>query len=285
MSDKRTSLADAVAVVRSGMTIGVGGWGSRRKPLALVRALARTGVRDLTVVSFGGPDVGMLCATGQASHIVHGFVSLDSIAIDPHFAAARESGTVGSTELDEAMLVAGLRSAARGLPFEVTRAGLGSDAVLRNPGIRTIRSPYDDQELVAMPAIPLDVALVHLDRADARGNAQCLGADRYFDDLIARAATTTVLSVDEIVPTRVLAAEHPASFILNRTEVDVVVEARGGAHFTAHPPRTGRDEELQRQYVDAAADPEKWRRFRERFVDVDEDAYRANVLAETGVRL
>ena len=53
-----------------------------------------------------------------------------------------------------------------------------------NPELRTVASPYDDgEELVAMPALPLDVALLHANRADARGNAQYLGPDWYFDDL------------------------------------------------------------------------------------------------------
>ena len=59
--DKQTSLDEAVANVESGMTIGIGGWGSRRKPMAFVRALLRTGITDLTVVSYGGPDIGLLC--------------------------------------------------------------------------------------------------------------------------------------------------------------------------------------------------------------------------------
>ena len=66
MPDKRTTEDDAVAELRDGMTIGVGGWGSRRKPMSLVRAILRSPVRGLTVVSFGGPDVGLLCAAGQA---------------------------------------------------------------------------------------------------------------------------------------------------------------------------------------------------------------------------
>ncbi|MEJ1087769.1 CoA-transferase [Microbacterium sp. Mu-80] len=247
---------------RDGMTVGIGGWGSRRKPMALVRELVRSGVRDLTVVSFGGPDVGILCATGQAAHVVHGFVSLDSIPIDPHFAAARRAGAVTTTELDEAMLVAGLRAASRRLPFEVLRNGIGSDAVTFNPGIHTIVSPYDDGEtLVAMPSIPLDLALLHVERADAGGNAQCLGPDPFFDELMARAATTTVVSAERIVSTEELAQQHPSTLILNRSETDHVVEAPGGAGFTAFVPEYPRDDVAQRAYADAARSPEAWETF------------------------
>ncbi len=79
--DKRATIDDVVAEVRDGMTVGIGGWGSRRKPMALVRALARSGVRDLTLVSYGGPDVGLLCAAGCVRHVVYAFVSLDSIPL------------------------------------------------------------------------------------------------------------------------------------------------------------------------------------------------------------
>ncbi|HKC28088.1 MAG TPA: CoA-transferase, partial [Jatrophihabitans sp.] len=91
MRNKSTSLTDGVAVLEDGMTIGIGGWGSRRKPMALVRAMLDTPARDLTVVSFGGPDVGMLCAAGKVREVVFGFVSLDSIPYDPNFSRARQA--------------------------------------------------------------------------------------------------------------------------------------------------------------------------------------------------
>ena len=77
MADKRLTEADVVAELRDGMTIGIGGWGSRRKPMSIVREILRSSLRDLTIVSYGGPDVGMLCASGQARKVVYGFVSLD----------------------------------------------------------------------------------------------------------------------------------------------------------------------------------------------------------------
>ena len=84
MSDTRNKVItedQAIATIESGMTIGIGGWGSRRKPMSLVRALLRSNVTDLTVVSYGGPDVGLLCAAGKVRRLVYGFVSLDSIAL------------------------------------------------------------------------------------------------------------------------------------------------------------------------------------------------------------
>src|SRR5438067_4181659 len=122
--------------------------------------MLRSSLRDLTVVSYGGPDVGLLCAAGKLRRVVYGFVSLDSIPLEPHFRLARQDGTIEATELDEGMLQWGLYAAGLRLPFLPTRAGLGSDLMAINPELRTVRSPYDDgEDLVAMPAVRLDVAL------------------------------------------------------------------------------------------------------------------------------
>lgn len=176
-TDKTMDLADLAGHVRSGMTIGIGGWGSRRKPMALVRELLRTDATDLTVVTLGGPDVGLLCAAGKVKRLVYGFVSLDSIPLDPHFRAAREAGAIATTEYDEGMFVAALRAGASRLSFLPTRAGLASDVLTMNPELKTVASPYDDEVYVAVPGVRMDLALIHLNRADAAGNGQYLGPD------------------------------------------------------------------------------------------------------------
>ncbi|WP_027930140.1 CoA transferase subunit A [Amycolatopsis thermoflava] len=277
MADKRMSADEVAAEVRDGMTIGIGGWGSRRKPMALVRALLRTPVRDLTVVSYGGPDVGLLCAAGKVKRVVFGFVTLDSIPFDPWFGRARETGSIEVTEYDEGMFAAALSAAAQRLPFLPLRAGLGSEVMRVNPGLRTVRSPYaDGEELVAVPAQELDVALVHLNRADARGNAQYLGPDPYFDDLFCLAAKKRFVSVEKVVDTAELTGPVQ-SLLLNRSAVDGVVEAPRGAHFTTAVPDYGRDERFQKHYVACAKDPEAWPGFVDRFLSGDEARYLSEV--------
>ncbi len=73
------------------MTLGIGGWGSRRKPMALVRALLRTKITDLTVVSYGCRDVGLLAAAGRIHRLVTAFTTLDSIPLEPHDPGRRAS--------------------------------------------------------------------------------------------------------------------------------------------------------------------------------------------------
>jgi len=271
--------ADVVGELRSGMTIGIGGWGSRRKPMALVRALAAADVTDLTIVSYGGPDVGLLVAAGKVRRVITGFVSLDSIPLEPHFRLARQRGLIELTELDEGMLHWGLLAAAHRLPFLPMRAGLGSDLLRVNADLRTVRSPYaDGEDLVAVPALGLDAALIHMNRADARGNGQYLGPDPYFDNLFCLAAKRAYMSCERIVPTAgLLAGGPPQSLLINRAMVAGVVETPNGAHFTSCVPDYGRDEEFQALYARSAASPESWAGFAAEFLSAGEDGYQAAV--------
>ncbi|MFI1970921.1 acyl CoA--acetate/3-ketoacid CoA transferase subunit alpha [Streptomyces cinnamoneus] len=275
---------EAVGRLADGMTVGIGGWGSRRKPMALVRALLRSGLTDLTVVSNGGPDVGLLVAAGRVRKLVAPFVTLDSIPLEPHFRTARQRGEPELMELDEAIFLWGLTAAARRLPFLPVRAGLGSDVLRINPSLRTVTSPYPDgEELLAAPALDLDVALVHLNRADAHGNAQYLGPDPYYDDLFCEAAHEAYVSCERVVSSAEFAeGGGPQTLLVQRHCVTGVIEAPGGAHFTSCVPDYERDEAFQAAYAKAASDPVAWREFAERFLSGDEDDYRAAVAACRG---
>jgi glutaconate CoA-transferase subunit A len=281
MRDKRCSEEDVVGELASGMTIGIGGWGSRRKPMSLVRAIARSSLEDLTVVTYGGPDVGLLCAAGKVRRVVTAFVSLDSIPLEPHYRAARQSGRVEEEPWDEGMFLLGLQAAAWRVPFLPSRVGLGSDLLRLNRRLRLVTSPFADaEELVAVPALELDAALCHLNVADAGGNAAFLGPDLYFDDLFLRAAPgRRFLSVERVVATRELADEAGTELRMrvNRLMVDGVVERAGGAHFTSCVPEYDRDEDFQRSYAASAKSPEDWEAFRSRWVDVTEGEYQARL--------
>jgi glutaconate CoA-transferase, subunit A len=289
MTDKRLTEAEVVAELRSGMTIAVGGWGSRRKPMSIVREILRSDLTDLTVLSHAGPDLGLLCAAGKVRRAIYAFVSLDQTApgrppaalLEPHFRAARQSGAIEDEPLDEGMVHLGLQAAAWRVPFLPTRIGLGSDLWRDNPRLATVRSPFaDGEELTAVPAFQLDAAICHLNRADQRGNALYLCPDLYWDDLMLQAAPTggRFISAERIVPTADLAAEGTVQQMrISRMMVDGVVEAPGGAHFTSCEPDYGRDEAFQKEYMAAAKSTEAWDAFRSAWLDIDEAGYRAKV--------
>lgn len=275
--DKQMSATDVVAKLSDGMTIGIGGWGPRRKPMALVREILRSNLRDLTLVSYGGADVGMLCATGQVRKVIFAFVSLDFIPLEPYFRQARQSGAIEVMEIDEGMMLLGLRAAAWGLPFIPTEVGLGTDIVTCNPDIKVIDSPYDDKEWVAMPALKLDAALIHVDRADARGVCEIAGPDHYMDDWYARAAEQTFVSCDELVETDYFRDPERARRVYwERSATDAVVPIPGGAHPTSCNPQYGFDVPHFKTYA-ASAKEGGIQAYLDQFLGDTEEQYRQNV--------
>ena len=268
MLDKRMTVDDIVAQLTDGMTIGIGGWATRRKPMALVRAIARSPLKDLTVVAYGGPDVGLLAATGKIRKLIFSFVSLDHYPLDPHFRTGRQSGAFEVLELDEGMFHLGLRAAAMNVPFLPTRIGIGTD-IIRQPDIRMVKSPYaDGEELVATPALPLDVALIHAHRSDERGNLLTLSPDPFFDELFVRAASKTFATVEKIVPTAELNIGQNSRYnLVERAMITGVTEAPFGAHPTSAAPDYHLDLKHLKTYVDSAASPEAWQEYRASYVD------------------
>ncbi|NLT30487.1 MAG: CoA transferase subunit A [Propionibacterium sp.] len=278
MADKRMTSDEAVSQLESGMTIGIGGWASRRKPMALVRALLRSDIKDLTIVAYGGPDVGLLVEAGKVKKVIYGFVSMDTVPLDPHFRAARQRGEIETGEVDEGMLQWGLYAAAINLPFLPTRAGLGSDVMTYNPDLKLVADPYGSGlELVAMPALKLDAALVHVNRADMHGNAAVLDYDPYFDDLYCMAADKAFVSTEKILDSDEFGALDFRTMQISRQHVTGVIEAPNGAHFASCLPDYPRDEAFQKEYATAAADPEKWAEFKQTYLSGTEDDYQAAV--------
>lgn len=274
MANKQTSAAQVVAQIKDGMSIGIGGWGPRRKPMALVRELLRSPVKDLTVVSYGGADVGMLCAAGKVKKLIFAFVSLDFIPLEPYFRQARQNGAIEVMEIDEGMMLLGLKAAAMRSPFIPTRVGLGTDVLTRNPQLKLIDSPYDNKQWVAMPALPLDVSLIHVDRADARGVCQIKGPDVYMDEYFARAAKQCFVSCDELVDSSFFENPEEARYVLwERAQTTGVVHQPAGAHPTSCAPLYGFDVKHFKTYVASAKEPGGWAQYASQFVQCTEAEY------------
>ena len=274
--DKRMGAGDVVARLADGMTVGIGGWGPRRKPMALVREILRSDLKDLTIVSYGGADVGMLCAAGKVRKLIFAFVSLDAIPLEPWFRKVRQAGEIEVLELDEGMFQWGLKAAAFQLPFLPTRVGLGTD-LAELGGLRTVQSPYDDGEtLIAMPALKLDAALIHVNRSDWRGNVQVFGPDTYYDEWFAKAADIAFVSCEELVDR--MEDHYPQDAQANLFErcfVTGVVEIPMGAHPSSMPPHYGWDMKAFKEYAGAAKDPGDWDAVKDRFVAGSEADYLA----------
>lgn len=273
-NNKRMTVPQIVERLRDGMTIGIGGWGGRRKPMALIREIVRSPLKDLTVVAYGGPDVGLLCAAGKVKRLVFGFVSLDALPLDLHYRSARQAGAFEVHELDEGLLQLGLRAAAMRVAFLPTRVGLASDVLTYNPWLKTVRSPYEDGELlVAMKALRLDVALLHVTESDALGNCVIRSPDPFFDEVMARAADRTYITCERIGSTQEICSQDQARYNpFERSLVTGVAEVPFGAHPTAGVPGYGIDVEHLSRYNAAAG--AGWKEYRQQFIDLpDHESY------------
>jgi glutaconate CoA-transferase subunit A len=276
--DKQMTATEVVAQLEDGMTIGIGGWGPRRKPMALVREILRSSLRDLTIVSYGGADVGMLCAAGKVKKVVFAFVSLDFIPLEPYFRQARQGGQLEVMEIDEGMMLLGLRAAAWGLPYIPTEVGLGTDIINQNPDIKLVDSPYDDKEWVAMPALHLDAALIHVDCADNRGVCQIAGPDHYMDDWYARAASNTYVSCEELVSSDYFADSSIARQVhWERSATCGVVHIPGGAHPSSCSPAYGYDVSHFKTYVGSAREEGGFKGYCDSYLGQTEQEYQQSV--------
>ncbi|QEC48113.1 CoA transferase subunit A [Baekduia soli] len=284
MSPGRTSvvadLDDALAVVTDGAVIGIGGAVTAGHPMALVRGLARRGVRDLTVVApVGGIEVDILIAAGCVSRVVGCYVGAETVAaVGPVFRTAAQNGTIEVVDLDEAHTVQGLRAAGQGLPFLPWRGGVGTSYAQLNPTLVEFDDPVRGEPLLAIPALELDVALLYSEVSDAYGNAQPVGT-AHMDPLIGSAARHVVLQVDRVVSNDEI-RRNPGSTIYWRDTT--VVRAPFGTHPYSNGWMTA-DEEHLRDFVRAGrAGGDDLDGYLRRHVHgpADNDAY----LEEVGIR-
>jgi glutaconate CoA-transferase subunit A len=264
MSDKRRSLADAIATIPDGSRVALGGNTLHRAPSAAVHELIRQGRHGLELVKTAGAyDVDLLCAAGVASIVSAGFIGYETVAgMAPHYRRAVESGTVEAREHACYTVIAGLRAASQGVPFMPLNGLQGSDLVALR-GFARVRDPYAGGDaagdVVVVPAITPDVALIHVQEADADGNARIIGPV-YEDTLMARAARRVIVTAERIVDRSALAAE-PERTSIPGFLVEAVVASANGAWPTSCAGRYGYDEVLLRDFVAAAADPARLRDF------------------------
>jgi glutaconate CoA-transferase, subunit A len=232
------SMEEAIASIRDGDTVAIGGAVLSRKPMAAVRALAESGRRDLNLVTFAGSlEVEELLAAGALSSVRSSYVGLGAHGAAPGFTAAVGDDLVEDLEESEWVLLGRLRAAASGVAFVVTRAGLGSDLVARS-GLHEVTDPYTGEQLLAVPALRPDVAIIHAWRSDAAGHVQMPWPPDHLADvdlLMARASRRVIVTV-EVLADREEIVASARDTVLYPFEVGSVVLAPGGARPTAMPP-------------------------------------------------
>jgi glutaconate CoA-transferase subunit A len=243
-----TSLEAAAASIPDGAVVGIGGAVTAGHPMALVRALAHRGARDLTVVApTGGIEIDLLIAAGCVRRVVGSYVGVEGLAaVGPVYRRAMEAGEVEMEDLDEAHCVMALRAAAQGLPFLPWRGGVGTSFPQLNPKLVEFDSPVGGDPLLAVPAIVLDVALLYAEAADEHGNAQVVGTG-HMDNLLGQAAQRVIVQTDRVVSNEQIRAQPERTWYWPETSV---VHAPFGTHPYANGWMTA-DEEHLAQFVAA----------------------------------
>ncbi len=213
-----TALA-AVSGIPDAATVMVGGFGSAGQPVQLVEALLESGPTDLTVVSnnAGGGDVGIaaLIREGRVRKVVCSFPrQVDSW----HFDEAYRAGRVELELVPQGNLAERIRAAGAGIGAFYTPTGYGTP-LAEGKETRVI----DGRPYVLEFPLRADVALVAAHRADELGNLVYRKTARNFGPLMAAAAETTIVQVDEIVPTGALDPENvvtPCIYVDRVVQVD-----------------------------------------------------------------
>lgn len=238
MGQLASSLEQALSCLRDGCVIATGGATLSRKPMAAVRHIARSGLKDLELVTFAGSvEVEELVRAGVVSRVRSSYVGLGPHGRAEAFCTAVEQGEIEDLEESEWMLLGRLRAAAAGIAFMPTRAAFGSE-LLQGKGLRTVRDPYTGAELLAMPPLRPDVCLLHAWRADTEGNVQFPALREHLWDidlLVARASQAVVVTAERVVDVDEL-SQHPELTVLHSFEVDWVLHAPTGAAPTACEP-------------------------------------------------
>lgn len=247
-------VASLVSGVRSGDRISVSGFHFTRAPIAQLLALAEAGVRDLTYVAWGGGlPLELLLDRGLVSRATLCFSSLDVLGPAPRFRRAVESGALELDEWTALGMISGLRAAGENLAFEVLQEPAGSS--LADGFSRPVADPFgsDRAPASAVPPLPVDVLLLHAQRADEDGNVEIAGA-RGFDMPASFAARQVLVTVEERVPRGQLGA--PRSFVLPRTFVTKLAVAPFGAYPSSCLPYYPADLRALRRVVDEGPVPE-----------------------------
>jgi glutaconate CoA-transferase, subunit A len=249
--DKRKSLDDLASLVADGAVVAVGGGLSSREPMALLRAILRRGATGLTVVgSAHGIDIDLLSAGGALTRSSESYVGFEQdFGMAPNYRRALESGAVKAEDSCCYTLVQQLRAAIQGLPFMPMRSVRGTSFPSLHPEYRKMVCPFTGEELLLVPAIEPDVALIHAQYGDARGNLIIQGPP-VADLLFAKASRMVLATVEEIVPTSRLgefgSVHIPYFYVTGVSEVPM------GAHPTACYPFYAYDRPHTALYYEAA---------------------------------
>ncbi len=262
------SLEEAISTyVQNGDLIGIGGLSFWRKPLSACREIIRQEKNDLSICTFvGGIEVDMLIGAGCISEVRASFVGLEVFGMAPHYKKAVEAGKVNISEESEASLALGLKCSYLKVPFMPLKGIIGTDFPKVRKDIKQFEDPLGSgTQLMALPKIDLDVAILHVPYADEFGNGNIAGAV-WLDDDMAKTAKKTIIICEKLVETEDI-RYLPGKAQLPMQTTDAVVKIPFGAHPTSCYNRYTFDALHIQEYLKMEFDE-----YKRKFIDVKSHA-------------
>ena len=249
--DKLMTEEEAVRqFVYDGCYIGTELYGTVRCPMTLVREVLRQGVKDLRVAGQGVTELDLWLAAGIVKTLDITYIGLEVYGVSSALRREVESGRVEKVvEWSNGGITWRFKATAMGVPFLPVRAMLGTDT-LKYSAAKVVECPFTGQKLALLPALILDVGLIHVHRADRHGNCQIEGISGFSLEM-SRAAKRLIVSAEEIVPTEEI-RKHPDRTAIPYYLVDAVVHAPFGSHPGEMAYRYCRDEPEIKAWVDAS---------------------------------
>ena len=226
--DKRMTEAQAISsYVQDGDYIGTELYGTVRCPQSLVNEIIRQGKKNLRVAGQGVYELDVLLGAGLVSALDHTYIGMEVYGISSCLRREVESGRTRCVDWSNAGIAWRFKAAAMGVPFIPVRSMLGTDT-LKYSAAKVVECPFTGDPIALLPALILDVGLIHVHRADMYGNAQIDGISGFAFEL-ARASKRLLISAEEIVDTALIRA-NPDRTIIPYYLVDAVVHAPFGSH-------------------------------------------------------
>jgi len=253
--DKLMTEREAISrFVTDGCYIGTELYGTVRCPMSLCREVVRQGKKNLRVCGQGVLELDLWLAAGMVRKLDITYIGLEVYGITSALRRAVESGQVETcVEWSNGAISWRMKAAAMGVPFIATRSMLGTDT-LAYSAAKVVEDPFTGLKVCLLPALILDVGLIHVHRADRFGNAQIEGISGFAAEM-ARASKRLIISAEEIVPTEEI-RKQPDRTIIPYYLVDAVVHAPFGSYPGEMAYVYGRDETAVREWVEASKTPE-----------------------------
>jgi acyl CoA:acetate/3-ketoacid CoA transferase alpha subunit len=263
--DKIMTEQEAVSkFVYDGCYIGTELYGTVRAPMSLAREVVRQGKKDLRVCGQGVLELDLWLAAGIVKALDITYIGLEVYGTSSALRRAVESGQVEKcVEWSNGAITWRMKATAMGVPFLPTRSMLGTDT-LAYSAAKVIEDPFTGIKVALLPALVLDVALIHVHRADKYGNCQIEGISGFAAEM-ARACKRLIISAEEIISTEEI-RKNPDQTIIPYYLVDAVVHAPYGSHPGEMAYMYGRDEPGIKEWVEMSKTADGAKEYLDKYV-------------------